>query len=478
MVMGIRAFGGYVPQARLQRAAIAAAHSWFTPSLNALSRGERSMAGWDEDPVTMAVEAARDCLTSHDRTCIDAVCLGSTSFPFRDRQNAGIVSDALQLGSDLMTLDIGMSQRAGTSALLAGLRMGGRTLVIGSEKRRTRPGQPLELTTADAAAAFLVDEGEGVARYLGGASRAIDLVDHYRGEDGTYDMAWEERWIRDEGFLKIVPDTVAMALTNAGVSANEVTSFCFPVPSARIGTAVVKKAGLPPSSLADNLQGTCGEAGAAHPLVMLSHALETADPGDILLVVGFGQGCDALLFQATGAIRGAKRGQGVSGYLSRRREEGNYHKFLSFNRLIDMDQGIRSEIDTNTGLTTHYRNKDMAQGMIGGRCSACGTKQFPKARICANPECGKTDTQVDEPFADKPAVLNSFTADGLTYSPDPPNYYGMVQFEGGGRLMCAMTDIPGKDSLKVGLPMRMVFRVKDHDHQRGFRRYFWKATPA
>ena len=26
--------------------------------------------------------------------------------------------------------------------------------------------------------------------------------------------------------------------------------------------------------------------------------------------------------------------------------------------------------------------------------------------------------------------------------------------------------------------MRMVFRVKDYDTRRGFRRYFWKATPA
>jgi hydroxymethylglutaryl-CoA synthase len=26
--------------------------------------------------------------------------------------------------------------------------------------------------------------------------------------------------------------------------------------------------------------------------------------------------------------------------------------------------------------------------------------------------------------------------------------------------------------------MRMVFRVREIDHQRGFRKYYWKATPA
>ena len=32
--------------------------------------------------------------------------------------------------------------------------------------------------------------------------------------------------------------------------------------------------------------------------------------------------------------------------------------------------------------------------------------------------------------------------------------------------------------LEVGLPLRMVYRVKEFDHHRGFRRYFWKATPT
>ncbi len=477
-VVGIHRFGGYVPQSRLSREVIAGAHSWFSPSLQGLAKGERSMANWDEDTVTMAVEAGRDCLAGTARDGITALALASTSFPFRDRQNAGVVSDALSLGRDLMTLDLAASQRAGTSALMVGLQMGARVLVIGSEKRKTQPGHPLELTTGDAAAALLLDQGDGIARYLGGASHSVDMVDHFRGEDGTFDYTWEERWVRDEGYLGILPTAVGQALEQTGLHASDITTFCCPLPSARVGAAVVRKLGLSPDALADTLQMQCGDAGAAHPLVLLSRALQTASSGDILLVVGFGQGCDALIFQVTDAITADREARGISGWLDRGKPEKNYHKFLAFNHLIDMDQGIRAEVDKNTGLTTHYRNKDMTQGMIGGRCKECGTNQFPKARICANPNCGATDSQVDEPFADKPAVLNSFTGDALTFSPNPPNYYGMVQFEGGGRLMSDMTDITPDTDLRVGLPMRMVFRVKDYDHQRGFRRYFWKAAPA
>ncbi len=54
----------------------------------------------------------------------------------------------------------------------------------------------------------------------------------------------------------------------------------------------------------------------------------------------------------------------------------------------------------------------------------------------------------------------------------------MVQFESGGRLMCDFTDIDPDQQPEVGMAMRMMFRVKDYDSKRGFRRYFWKAMPT
>jgi uncharacterized OB-fold protein len=211
---------------------------------------------------------------------------------------------------------------------------------------------------------------------------------------------------------------------------------------------------------------------------MLAQALESARPGDKILVTGFGQGCDALLFEVTPAITALPPRAGISGALTRRRAEDNYQRFLAFNGLVERDEGIRAEVDKQTGLSTHYRNKDRTQKMLGGKCTVCGASQFPKARLCVTPECGAMDSQVDYPFADRKGRINSFTADRLTYTPDPPAWYGMVQFEGGGRLMCDFTDIPPGHDLTVGTEMRMMFRVKDYDTKRGFRRYFWKAALA
>ena len=77
MASGILSFGGYVPRIRLNRQSIADANSWFNPGLKGLAKGERSMANWDEDSVTMAVEAARDCLKGFDRGNLAALYMAS-----------------------------------------------------------------------------------------------------------------------------------------------------------------------------------------------------------------------------------------------------------------------------------------------------------------------------------------------------------------------------------------------------------------
>ena len=482
MDTGILAYGAYLPKARLQRAEIAAAHAWVAPGLKGLAKGERTHANWDEDAVTMAVEAARDALAGDEGAGIAGVYMASTSFPFADRQNAGIVADALALPRGLLTLDLGSSQRAGTSALGVALKAAagtdGPVIVVGSEKCTTKPASTLEMTRGDGAAALIVGRGDDViARLIGQHTEAVDFVDHFRESGAEFDYTWEERWVRDEGYLSIAPEAIRSALARFEVAADSVARFIFPVAARRVAGQIAKAAGIPEAAVADNLQATVGECGAAHPLLMLAGALQEASPGERIVVAGFGQGCDVLIFEVTGAITRLAPRAGLSGALARRRAETRYTRYLAFNNLMKMELGIRAEVDKPTGLSTLYRNKDMAQAMIGGKCSACGTAQYPASRVCVNPNCGAVDTQEPYRFAERPARINSFTADRLTFTPDPPQYFGMVQFDGGGRLMADFTDIDPDADLQVGQPMKMMFRVKDYDAKRGFRRYFWKATP-
>lgn len=194
----------------------------------------------------------------------------------------------------------------------------------------------------------------------------------------------------------------------------------------------------------------------------------------MILVAQFGQGAEALVFRATG--KGQRPARGVTGSLADRKEETNYLKFLTFNGLVEWDKGMRAEKDNKTALTTLYRNEDMILGLVGGRCRETGVVQFPRTRISVAPNNPAVDTQEPYKFAERRASILSYSADYLTFSMSPPNHYGMVVFEGGGRIMMDITDVAPGD-VETGLPVRMVFRIKEVDEKRGFVRYFWKATP-
>ena len=135
---GIREFGVYLPRSRLERAAIAAATRWAKGARGGKAGGERSYCNWDEDSVTMAVEAARDCLAGRGRGTVASLTLASTTLPFADRSNAGIVATALDLEESTAVADVASCQRAGTSALLAALQRpasAGDALVVASDRR-------------------------------------------------------------------------------------------------------------------------------------------------------------------------------------------------------------------------------------------------------------------------------------------------------------------------------------------------------
>ena len=477
---GILSFGAHLPRARLQRKSIAAANSWFAPGLRGLAKGERAICNWDEDSITMGVEAARDCLEGFERGALTQLVLASSTLPFDDRQNAGVVANALQLDSALRSMDQSGSQRAGSTALAAALDGGsasGHTLVIAADSRKSKAGSTQEMHYGDGAAAMLVGHGEPIARLIAAHSETVDFVHQYRMHDKAHDYAWEERWVRDEGYLKIVPRAVEALLAKSGVEAATITHFCMPGTLSRIAATVAKRCGLNDSAVRDNLAAVCGDTGVAHPLLLLAAALEDAKPGDRILLAAFGEGCDALLFEVTPAIAKRSARRGVKGALAARREDNNYMRYLSFNGLLDMERGMRAEPDKPTQMTVLYRNRDMIQGLVGGKCRNCGTVQYPKQRYCVNPECNALDSQVDYAFSERSGTVMSYTADALTYSPDPPTYFGMVAFEGGGRMLMDFSEIDA-GKIDVGLSVRMVFRIKDADTMRGFVRYFWKAAPA
>ncbi|HLY58179.1 MAG TPA: OB-fold domain-containing protein, partial [Stellaceae bacterium] len=229
-------------------------------------------------------------------------------------------------------------------------------------------------------------------------------------------------------------------------------------------------------ALADGLGDRCGFAGAAHGLLMLVHALETAKPGDVIALASFGNGCDAILVEALPGIEAARPAFGVAGSLARGKPTEDYPRFLASTGELNVDWGMRAEFGNKYALTVEYRTGHDNLAFLGGRDKATGVVQFPKTPISVAPGAKGMAEYEDVPLADVPAKVVSFTADWLTYYPNPPFYFGLVQFENGARMLMEFVDVP-EGALKVDVPLGMVFRVKEIDSVRGYRHYFWKATP-
>ena len=481
MTAGITGYGSYIPRLRLSRQAVAQANAWYAPQF-ASRKGTRAMINWDEDSLTMAVAAARDCLgAGDDRSHIQSVHLVSSTLPFAERLNAGVMCEALTLGDGVEALDMGGSPRAALSAVIGAVdrvnARGGNALVVATDHRKTRPASSQELDYGDGAASLTIGLEKVIAEVLGGATLTVDFVDHFRMAGEDIDYHWEERWVRDEGIGKLGPRAIASALKEAGVEASSIDHFIFPTSFAKMDAQLAKVCGIRPESVADSMAATLGEAGTPHALLMLAAVLERATPNQHILLAQFGSGAQAIVLRVTPAIQSFRPARGVSGWLARGLEEGNYTKFLSFNEQLRLERGMRGEQDRKTALSTAYRHRTAILGLVAGRCEVTGAVHFPPSRISYDQDKPLQDTQKPYKLADRRGHVLSWSAESLSFHRAPPHQYGQVDFVGGGRILMEFTDV-AKGDIASGCEVEMTFRIKDIDELRGFTRYFWKATPV
>ena len=481
-MIGLCSYGGYIPHYRLNRGLIFGAMGWMNPATIANARGEKAVANFDEDSITLAVSAGRAALQDVAPATVESLYFASSTLPYKERLNAAIMAPALGLKDQIRAADFTASLKSGTTALLAALDSVSsdnprKVLVTAADCRLGKPASPQEMLFGDAAAAFVVGGENVVAEYKGSYSVTYDFGDHFRGANSQFDNQWEDRWIRDLGLDQFIPEVVTGLLEKTGLQMTDFSKVIYPCiyPAARRGIA--KKLGITPEMDLDNLQLEVGESGTPHALVMLAKALEDAKPGDKLMVISFGSGCDAICFEVTENIAKLQNGKALSASLADKAELDNYNKMLVWRQIMPADFGKRKEVDHWTRYSAMWRNRKLMLGLEGGKCTQCGTAQIPAQDICVNPECDALHTQEPYSFADRTGHILSFTADNLAASVNPPAVYGQVEFEGGGKFMFDFTDC-NLDEVVTEKPVTMSFRRKYYDEKRDISGYFWKAVPV
>lgn len=461
----ISRIGGYLPLLRLDRKTAARQLAWS--GLPMPRKGMRAVAGWDEDPLTMAVEASRG-LTDGG---VEVLRFVSTSAYFTDRSQAGMMLDALALPREIRTLDAANMRRAGTSALLDSLLAGGTQLVAAAEKRRTRAGSAAQFAYGDGAAGVLTGES-GAARLIGHATLSHDLVDRYVTLDQPTPYAYEERFVRDVAVAELFIPAIRTACERAGIEPSAIAAAACAEPVSGCWSGAARKLGIGAANHCERLSAEAGDLGAAHSLFGLGLAFAAAKPGDVVLLAGFGSGIDVMLFEVTGEVPGAAD---METLLAEGQALNDFTRFLNLSGAINLDWGMRAEFEQKAQATVLERvGRDMI-GFIGGR-DPHGNVQFPKSDIPVNPAADGPEPLVDVRLADDEARIVSVTADRLNFNPDPPFDFGLVQFDNGARVLMEMVDRP-ESGFSVGDRVRMRLRIKSQNRSLGFRTYFWKAAP-
>jgi hydroxymethylglutaryl-CoA synthase len=461
---------------------IFSAVGWFNPAIIMNAAGDKAVANYDEDAITMAVSAGSRCLRGFNPQDLGAVYFATTTAPFKERQNANIVAGALAAAEEIRTADFAGSVKSGTTALLSALEYsaaenGKKALACAADCRMGKVGSVQEMVFADGGAAIMVGGDNPLAVFKGSYSLSCDFVDHLRGANSKYDRQWEERWIRDLGYDRLIPETVQGICRKYKLEVADFKKVIYPCYYGGARKNINRKLGLTPEQVQDDLMMDVGDTGSAHPLLMLAKTLEDAAPGDRLLVLSYGNGCDALIFEVTEAIDAYHDRLRVTDSIKNQLELDNLYKYFSWRDMLPLEIGMRGEEERLTRWSLVWRNRKAILSLQGSHCLECGTQQYPPQRVCVNPECGAVDQMEPVTLSTKKGKIVSFTSDLLAASINPPAIYGNVDFENGGRCMMDFTDCI-LDDLQVGMDVRFTFRIKYYDSKRDTTFYFWKAVPS
>ena len=470
---GIASYGAYIPFHRLARAEIARA--WGSSP----APGERAVASYDEDSLTMAVAAARDCLNGVDRTSGGGVYFASTTAPYKEKQTAAAIAAVLGLPADVVTMDFSGSLRCGTNALRAALDAvaagsARNILVLAADTRLGHPSGPGEMNFGDGAAALLVSASGVIAEVTSFDTKYYEIQDTWRSDRDTFVRTAEDRFSMDEGYSDVIAASVSAALAKQGLTPADVPHFALNSPNARQLAAFAKKTRLDDKlQIADVLHAGVGDTGCAMSLMSLVAALERAKSGEKIILASYGNGCDVVLLQATDRI-GPRNCRGIKGHLGSRRVLANYNHYLRWRELVEVQPPARPPLEARTpSPAAQWREVPWEMQLIGTRCTHCGTPQYPRQRVCVT--CHSKDEMEPYNFQDVPATVFSFSHDWVMQTLDPPVTVAFVDFEGGGRLMCDMTD-RDPEAVQVGLPLEMTFRRLYYIN--GIYNYWWKCRPV
>jgi 3-hydroxy-3-methylglutaryl CoA synthase len=475
-MVGIKSYGAYLPKYLLSREIIAKA--WDFPS----RPGNKVVANADEDSLTMAIEAGIDCLSGIDPKSIDGIFFASTTQVYTEKDTASFLATVLDLREDIITADFTDSLKSGTTALARAVdtiranKDISRILVVASDMREAEPATTWEFGFADGAAALLVDDGEHLPL----------IIDDYYSVSANVTGPWkrtkEDQFIRtfeakmdNQFYTQNVIKVMTELLKKNSLNPEDIDIAAYyynnPRTHGRIAKAMKFNEGVAQNGLFFQL----GDLGTPMSFMLLISAMRNPTEKGKVLLVGFGDGADAILMHIddiTALKELSQTHMGLVGHQESMKLLENYSVYIESKKLLEKDRYVRK-----SSAVTLWRDTPAVYKMYGLKCGNCGAVQYPTtSRACI--VC-RADDQLELIKLSLKGKIFTYTLDHLiggTYM-DTPVPRCVIDLDGGGRVLLNMTEIENpEENVRIGMEVELTFR-KEHEGAE-FKNYYWKCRPV
>lgn len=342
---GIISYGVAIPSFRLTIEEIA--NNWGKdPKMVKQSLGvmEKAIADYDEDAVTLGIDASIRALQNinFDPKKINAVYMGSESHPYAVKPSAGMLKDAIGVGTDCLAADLEFACKAGTAAVqiinafLAAKQIE-YGLAVGADTAQSKPGDSLEYTACSAAASFIMgsNPAEIIATIDATCSYTTDTPDFWRAQDKKF-PSHAGRFTGQPAYFLTVRSATEALLKKTKSKIQDFDHVVFHMPNASFPQKMANDLGVSAKQLKHGF--TVPEIGnpySASSLVGLASVLDNAKAGDRILVTSYGSGAGADSFALTVTKNIKKfKNQFTVKNLIKNKQNVSYKEYLSMRKIL------------------------------------------------------------------------------------------------------------------------------------------------
>jgi hydroxymethylglutaryl-CoA synthase len=275
-----------------------------------LKISEKAVPGFDEDAVTMGIEAGKKAIgmAEIDPSRLQSVYFGSESHPYAVKPSSTTVAQYLSVGNNYFTADLEFACKAGSAGMqvtfgLLNSRSIKYGLVIGSDAAQSKPHDALEYTAASSACAYILgnSKNEIIASILEMSSFSSDTPDFWRRDGAKYPSHFGRFTGEPAYFTHIIQEGKDL-LAKSKLKPSDFAFCVFHMPNGKFPRVVAKKLGFSYEQLAASLiVDKIGNPYSASSLMGLASVLDIAKPKQKIFFVSYGSGAgsDGFIFETT-----------------------------------------------------------------------------------------------------------------------------------------------------------------------------------